>query len=209
MDDLGQRLRLWADELHGIANEGLRWAGDDHYNGRRFERVRRIAAELFAVQSHDTADLVEANFCAHRNHMSPLVGGDAAIFNDDGEILLIQRRDDQLWAMPGGLIEVGETPAEGTCREAWEETGIVVQPLLFVGMYDSRRVGSRSQQHLYHFVFLCQPSEPESQAIVTDETLAVGWFDEPHLPALSPGHETRIVDAFRFWEGQRNESVFH
>ncbi|MGP5659605.1 NUDIX domain-containing protein [Corynebacterium falsenii] len=29
------------------------------------------------------------------------------------------------WALPGGAIDVGETPAEGALRETWEETGVV------------------------------------------------------------------------------------
>jgi ADP-ribose pyrophosphatase YjhB (NUDIX family) len=35
---------------------------------------------------------------------------------DGGRILLIQRKDDGLWAMPGGILEVGETQAEGSAE---------------------------------------------------------------------------------------------
>lgn len=207
--DLGQQMRLWSDELHAVANEGLHWDADNPYNQRRFERVRRVAAELFAAQSAEPADAVEQVFQSEPSHVSADVGGDAAIFNEHGAILLIQRRDDQLWAMPGGLVEVGETPAEGTCREAWEETGVVVMPQLLVGVYDSRRAGSRTKRHMYQFVFLCQPLDAEQQPIVTDETLDARWYDEDALPALSPGHATRIADAFRCWSGQRTEAAFH
>lgn len=207
--ELDQQLRLWADELHAIANEGLRWSGDDPYNTRRYKRITRLAAAIYALQADVPASLVAQVYEDDAGHVSPELGGDAAIFNSRGEILLIQRRDNALWAMPGGMLEVGETPAEGVCREAWEETGIAVRPLLLVGVYDSRRVGSRTQRHMIQFVFLCQALEAESQAIITEETLDARWFAEDALPPLSPGHAPRISDAFRALEGQRVEASFH
>lgn len=205
--DLDQQLRLWADELHAIANEGLHWSGDG-YQRRRYERIRKLAAAMYAVQADLPPSLVLHMYEDDAGHVSPVLGGDAAIVNEQGEILLIQRRDNALWAMPGGMLEVGETPAEGACREAWEETGIAVRPLLLIGTYDSRRVGSRTLRHMIQFVFLCQPLHPESQAIVTEETLDARWFAEDALPPLSPGHGPRIADAFRAWEGQRIEAHF-
>jgi 8-oxo-dGTP pyrophosphatase MutT (NUDIX family) len=208
LSDLGQRLRLWADELRALANEGLRWDGENPYNRRRFERVRRVAAELFATQDARDGDVIEQAFRTDPWHMAPYPCGDAAVFNAWGEILLIQRTDDQLWAMPGGAFEVGETPAEGACREAWEETGVAVEPLALVGVYDSRLCGSRTAAHLYQFVFLCRPHDPAAQPIVSNETLGVGWYAEDALPPLSPGHAPRIADAFRCWRGERREAVF-
>src|SRR5262245_41858352 len=140
--DLSQRLRLWADELHAIANEGLHWNGDNPYNMRRFERIRRIAAELFAAPDAGDADALERLYRDHTMHVTPFSGAEAAIFNGRGELLLIQRTDDRLWALPGGALEVGETPARGACREAWEETGLEVEPLALIGVYDSRLCGS-------------------------------------------------------------------
>ena len=45
--------------------------------------------------------------------------GIAAVIDDSGRILLVQRADNGLWAMPGGDFEIGETPA----------AGVVVQPV--------------------------------------------------------------------------------
>jgi 8-oxo-dGTP pyrophosphatase MutT (NUDIX family) len=208
VSDLGQRLRLWADELRALANEGLHWDAENSYSVRRFKRVRRIAAELFATQDVRAGDAIEQLFRADPWHLAPYPCGDAAVFNAHGKILLIQRADDQLWAMPGGAFEVGETPAEGACREAWEETGMQVEPLALVGVYDSRLCGTRSRAQLYQFVFLCQPRDPDAQPIVSNETLDVRWYAEAALPALSPGHASRIADAFRSWRAERREAVF-
>ena len=204
--EFDQQLRLWADELHAIANEGLRWSAGDIYHIRRYERVVQIAAALLAAQGDAPASVFEQALERDTNHASPDLGGDGAIFNDTGEILLIERRDNGLWSMPGGLIEVGETPVEGTCREVWEETGIAVRPLLLVGVYDSRRVGLQTRRQLVQFVLLCEPIEQESQPVVTAETLDARYFALDALPALAPGHATGIADAFRAWEGQRSEA---
>lgn len=210
MDDLpiDQRLRLWADELHSIASEGMRWSADDPYNVRRWERLIRIAAELFAVQDARTAEEIERIYRGDLGHHSPYLGGDAATFDRDERILLIQRRDTGLWAMPGGVLEVGETPAEGAAREAREETGIVVKPVALSGVYDSRCCGSRSNYHLYHLVFLCRPLDPGAQPATSNETLDAGWYAEAGLPPLHPGHGRRIADAFRRWRRELSEAVF-
>ncbi len=206
--DLRQRLQLWSDQLRAIANDGLQWSSDNPYHQQRFQRVRRIAAELFAAQDERDPETIERIFSADLSHVAPYPGGDAAIINAAGEMLLIQRKDDLLWAMPGGLLEVGETPAEGTCREAWEETGVAVEPVALVGVYDSRLCDSRTTAQLYQFVFLCRPLEAAPQAVVTAETLAIGWFGEDTLPSLSPGHTVRVPDAFRFWRSTAPKTVF-
>jgi len=203
-----QRLRLWVDELRAIANEGLHWSADNPYDVRRFQRILRIAADMFATQDTRAVDDIERQYHADLGHVAPYPVGDAAVFDAAGRILLIRRKDNGLWAMPGGAFEVGETPAEGACREAWEETGVVVEPMALSGVYDSRLCGSRSAYHLYQFVFLCRPHDPEAIPTLSNETLDVGWFADDMLPTLSPGHERRIADAFRRWRGEAREAIF-
>ncbi|MFX1538592.1 MAG: NUDIX domain-containing protein [Promethearchaeota archaeon] len=92
---------------------------------------------------------------------TPLVGGDAAVIDETGKILLIQRADNKKWAMPGGLFEVGETPAEGVVRETFEETGVRCQAVTLIGVFDSRFWGTSFPHHLYQFMFLCKPLNDE------------------------------------------------
>ena len=113
-----QRLHLWADELRSIANEGLHWMADNYYEVQRYHRILRIAAAIFATQDVRDVETIERLYHEDLSHFTPYVAGDAAIFDHEYRILLIQRKDNGLWAMPGGDFEVGETPAEGACREA-------------------------------------------------------------------------------------------
>jgi len=205
-----QRLRLWADELRAIANEGLHWSADNPYNVRRFQRILRIAAEAFALHDTRAVDAIERQYQEDLGHVAPYPVGDAAVFDAAGRILLIRRKDNGLWAMPGGAFEVGETPAEGACREAWEETSVAVEPVALSGVYDSRLCGSLSPYHLYMFVYLCRPRVAGQRPRVSNETVDVGWYARPEVTALDvdPGHVRRIDDAFKRWSGEIPEAIF-
>lgn len=59
----------------------------------------------------------------------PLVGVGGVVI-DNGRALLVKRATEPArgeWTIPGGLLEVGETLAEGVARELLEETGLTVR----------------------------------------------------------------------------------
>jgi ADP-ribose pyrophosphatase YjhB (NUDIX family) len=65
-----------------------------------------------------------------------LVPGASAIVADNrGRILLQRRSDNGRWALPGGLMDIGESIAEAIAREVQEETGLDVEPERIVGVY--------------------------------------------------------------------------
>ena len=56
----------------------------------------------------------------------------ALIVNHEGKILLEKRRDNGIYSLPGGSIDLYETVLEGVKREVREETGLLLQnPILF------------------------------------------------------------------------------
>ena len=69
--------------------------------------------------------------------ITPLAGCDVYILNERNELLLIQRADNSLWALPGGYQELGETPKECAIRECLEETGYNVEILDLIGVFSS------------------------------------------------------------------------
>ena len=200
-----QQLALWADQLRDLSALGLRFA-DNPYDAQHYQTVQEIAMAMLALATDTPLDQMEPLRAPIFDRPTPLTTADAAVIDDRGRILLIRRADNGLWAMPGGALEVGETPAQGTAREAFEETGVRCRPIALVGIFDSRLRGSLTRHHLYQFVFLCRPLSgiPEAPPSHAQEVLGARWFPEHALPSdLDPGHRPCIPHAYRVWHGDR------
>jgi ADP-ribose pyrophosphatase len=64
------------------------------------------------------------------------LGCSAVLFNSEkNQVLLTRRTDNGMWCLPGGMIDPGETVAEGCAREILEETGLKVRITRFTGIY--------------------------------------------------------------------------
>jgi ADP-ribose pyrophosphatase YjhB (NUDIX family) len=66
---------------------------------------------------------------------SLVVAVGAVVRNDCGKVLLIERTDNGLWALPGGAQEIGESVTDAVCREVREETGIEIEVTGLTGIY--------------------------------------------------------------------------
>ena len=62
------------------------------------------------------------------------MGVDIAILNEDSEVLVLKKSDDGLWCLPGGWMDVGETPLETARREVREEAGVEIEPLGYIAI---------------------------------------------------------------------------
>lgn len=88
----------------------------------------------------------------------PLVGVGGVVIHR-GRVLLVRRGGEPLkgeWSIPGGLLELGEALEAGTRRELKEETGLDVEPLEIVAVFD--RIERRAYRVRYHYVivdYLC------------------------------------------------------
>ncbi|HEV2491825.1 MAG TPA: NUDIX hydrolase [Terriglobia bacterium] len=74
----------------------------------------------------------------------PLVGVGGVVIHR-GRVLLIRRGGEPLkgeWSIPGGLVELGEELAEGARRELREETGLAVEPLEVIAVFDRIMYGT-------------------------------------------------------------------
>jgi|SRR5581483_11206272 len=110
----------------------------------------------------------------------------AVVADTDGQILLARRRDNQLWTIPGGAMEPGETIAQTAMREVKEETGIEVEVVSLVGIYsDPNHVveyadGEVRQQ--FSVCFACRPTGAEAGR--DDEMSEVGFFSPDALAGM-------------------------
>jgi 8-oxo-dGTP diphosphatase len=135
-----------------------------------------------------------------RNHGLPQHGLDQP---DEPRVLLIRRGTAPLlgeWSLPGGVLECGETLREAVAREAFEETGLVVEPTEMLGVYERVIRGNdkgndkNDKRVRYHYVlidFLCHPAGGDLKA--GSDAADVRWFTRPELPALKLAYDANDV----------------
>ncbi len=125
----------------------------------------------------------------------PLVGVGAVIISR-GRVLLVKRGHAPFigeWSIPGGLLEVGETIRQAAVREVQEETGLSVNPVELLGVYD-RLMPDEHGRTLYHYVlidFLCRLVSGEAQAAADADD--VRWFTREEMERLALPKDTAQV----------------
>lgn len=111
---------------------------------------------------------------------------------DEDRVLLTKREDFEVWCLPGGSVEEGESLAEAGIREAKEETGLNVELTRLVGVY-SRLGGGLPDVHAV--LYTAKPVGGELQ-IQAGETVDVAFFPFDDLPKeMLFGHQKRVSDA--------------
>lgn len=122
----------------------------------------------------------------------PLIGVGAIIVEGE-RVVLVKRAHPPLqaqWSIPGGVLEIGELVREAAVREAREETGLTVEPLQLLGVYD-RVLRDSKQRVQYHYVlidFLCQRVAGDLAA--ASDAAEVRWFTQEELPELNLAEDT-------------------
>lgn len=139
---------------------------------------------------------------------SPLVGVGAVIVQDR-RVLLIRRGHPPLlgeWSLPGGVLECGETLREAAVREAREETGLVVEPVDMLGVYE--RIIREDARVRYHYVlidFLCRRVEGELEA--AGDAIEARWFTRAEAADLLLAKDTAEVIQLGFEKAKSPRSL--
>jgi 8-oxo-dGTP diphosphatase len=132
-----------------------------------------------------------------------------ALFDADGKILLLRRKDNEKWTMPGGTLNFGESLTDCAIREVREETGFNIRINGLIGTYTDPNVliaysdGEVRQE--FTFVY---SAEIESGALAIDgESTESAWTDVERaleLP-LAESQRRRLRDVV---DSRRRSCVF-
>ncbi|MCQ4208285.1 MULTISPECIES: NUDIX hydrolase [Streptomyces] len=126
-----------------------------------------------------------------------LPGVTAVVFDDEGRVLLGRRADTGKWAVPAGIAEPGEQPADVATREVFEETGIecVAERVVLVQAFKKPVTYPNGDQcQFMDITFRCRATGGEAR-VNDDESLEVAWFPLDALPPLSEHGTLRIKQA--------------
>lgn len=114
-----------------------------------------------------------------------LVGAGVIVQNSDNEILLIKRTDNNMWGIPGGSSELGETFEETAIREAFEETGLTIKKLDLFSFFSGRGMHFvyPNGDEVYNAVCIFTSNDYTGDIKADDfESSEVGFFNLKDLP---------------------------
>lgn len=107
----------------------------------------------------------------------------AAIIVRDGKVLMVRRRvaeGELSWQFPAGEVELGETHEEAAVREAAEETGVTVRPVVRIG----ERVHPATHRSMSYIA--CEFISGTAHVADPDELADVLWCDRQALSKNVP-----------------------
>ena len=133
---------------------------------------------------------------ARRYPERPIVGVLAVVIRED-RVLVVRRANPPMsgrWGFPGGVLELGETVAQGAMRELAEETGVTAEaagPLTVIDTIDRDKEG----RVRYHYTLVAVIGTWQSgEGVAGDDADEVAWLTRgeiveqglPTAPALLP-----------------------
>jgi ADP-ribose pyrophosphatase YjhB (NUDIX family) len=176
--------------LHGLARTGLHFCRDE-YDRERYEQVERIAAELLALGGGGVLpEDLRRDWACETGYVTPKVEVRGAVFRpQDGKVLLVRETLDGLWTLPGGWVDVNDSPSSAVRREIEQEAGFRTRVVKLAALYDRNAHGhTPSIFHCWKAFFLCEIEG--GQARGSYETDAVEFYDPEQLPPMSIGRCT-------------------
>lgn len=120
----------------------------------------------------------------------------SVVLDDRGRIALVHRKDNGLWALPGGGMEPGESIQDCAVREVEEETGLHVEITGLVGVYTNpRHVMKYDDGEVRQQFSLCYTTRLLGGELAFDnESTDIAWVEPDSITRLPmhPSMKLRI-----------------
>ncbi|MGW2862577.1 NUDIX domain-containing protein [Streptomyces sp. NPDC001205] len=132
---------------------------------------------------------------------SLVVAASAVVTDDEGRILLQRRRDNGLWALPGGAMDMGDSLPGTAVREVREETGLDVEVTGLVGTYtDPRHVIAYSDGEVRRqFAVVFTARVVGGELALSDESTELRYVSPADFDSL-PMHPTQRLRLSHYLE---------
>ncbi|MEU9973694.1 NUDIX domain-containing protein [Streptomyces sp. NPDC051014] len=125
---------------------------------------------------------------------SLVVAASAVVTDDEGRILLQRRRDNDLWALPGGGMEMADSLPGTAVREVKEETGLDVEITGLVGTYtDPRHVIAYTDGEVRRQFNICFTARVlDGRLAISHESTELRFVPAEELANLPMHHTQRL-----------------
>jgi ADP-ribose pyrophosphatase YjhB (NUDIX family) len=140
--------------------------------------------------------------CERPIYENPIPATCTVVIDSHDRILLVRRSvEPQVgqWCLPGGFLEIGETPESGALRELAEETGLRAEIGSLLGVCITP-----SQQYQSILMIAFAISTFQGEAMAGDDADDVGWFHHRRLPQIAFDSHRYFIDRCFHDLAQRN-----
>ena len=189
------------DKLRAIAQNGLYYAKDP-FDRERYTQLMDLATAGYAEYTDLPSTEIKERFARELGYITAKVGVQGVVINSAGEMLLEKRKDDGLWGLPSGWLDVGERPQEALAREFMEEAQLRVKVGELLGVY-SRLPGEFSQPHTsVHLLYYCLLVGGQIQ--ISHESLEMKFVDHKTITTWHKDHKQQAEVGWSFWAKKNN-----
>lgn len=171
--------------LLAISKTGLAYSQSD-YDRERYEEIRDIGVTILAEMSDVSIEHIIHLLPTEIGYVTPKVDIRAVVFRGEDEILMVQEKiDNNRWTVPGGWADVGYSPFEIAVKETREETGLEVEAIRLLAVFDTKKHTHPVEPwYVYKFFILCRVTGGELMQ-QTIETSGAAWIKFESIPDLS------------------------
>jgi ADP-ribose pyrophosphatase YjhB (NUDIX family) len=130
------------------------------------------------------ADL-EARRAARRYPDRPIVAVLAVVLRGD-RVLIVQRAQQPnagRWGFPGGVLELGETVAEGAMRELLEETGVVAEAAGWLNIHDAISRDEEGRVQFHYILIAVRGVWKSGEGVAADDAADCAWASRDDIEA--------------------------
>ena len=194
--------------IQALAEIGLEFS-QNIFDRERYEELHEISLQIMEQITDVPVEKIIPVIQDKNGYKTPKVDVRAVVFNEKNEILLIQEKADNCWAMPGGWADIGYSPSEVAVKECSEEAGLKVETKKLLAVLDKQKQKMPPAfEYVYKIFLLC--TKLNDNISVGSETSDVSWFDEQNLPELSTPRNTvdQIKLMFQYHRGEKTEPCF-
>jgi ADP-ribose pyrophosphatase len=134
---------------------------------------------------------------------SPQVAVGAIVFKEDKVLLVLRGKPpaENLWSIPGGSVELGETLQEAAEREIREEAGITIRALEPVYTFDVLERDDKGNVRFHYVIVDLIADYISGELRPGDDAIDVRWFSTGDVNKLKVSEATRKLLKERFGFG--------
>ena len=163
------------------------------YDDERYRELKEINLRILNILTNEGVSLEKLKdfYLPIKEYPTPKVEVRGLLLNENNEILMVEEKlDPEKWSIPGGWCDIGFSPKEVIIKEMKEETGLDVEVVRVLAVYDKKcHPHPQEAFYTYKIVFLCKKISGELKN--TFDIDDVRFFDIDNLPPLS---EARILE---------------